>query len=71
MEIAKELAQYPSGGLIKNKKLIRGHMKEKLRNVCEKEVELLIERWQSDECKQAIMKFMMESMAKKRKKSKL
>ncbi|ESO96902.1 hypothetical protein LOTGIDRAFT_178218 [Lottia gigantea] len=58
-------AQLPPQSLQKSKNLMRQMQKDKLDKVNSEECDLLVERWQSDECMNAIMNFF------KRKESKL
>lgn len=53
----KAYAKLPRNSLALSKQLIRSVEKERLYAVNDAEVELLIERWTSDECFNAIMKF--------------
>nr|XP_046148297.1 enoyl-CoA delta isomerase 2-like isoform X2 [Oncorhynchus gorbuscha] len=53
----KAYAKLPRNSLTLSKQLIRGTEKERLHTVNDQEVERLVERWLSDECKQAIMSF--------------
>ena len=65
------MAKFPPQGLRKVKKLIRSSIDDTYQKVMRDEIELLVERWQSKECRQAIMAFMMRPRKKKVKKSKL
>ncbi|KAJ8010244.1 hypothetical protein DPEC_G00072990 [Dallia pectoralis] len=59
-EVATRLEAYaklPRNSLALSKQLISGMEKERLYKVNDQEVERLVERWQSDECMQAIMSF--------------
>ncbi|XP_019897127.1 enoyl-CoA delta isomerase 2, mitochondrial isoform X2 [Esox lucius] len=59
----KAYAKLPRNSLALSKQLVRGTEKERLYKVNDQEVERLVERWQSDECMQAIMGF-FQSKAK-------
>ncbi|XP_006816317.1 enoyl-CoA delta isomerase 2-like [Saccoglossus kowalevskii] len=59
-EIQKRIKLYaglPKNSLSLSKQLIRGVDKDTLLKVNDQECELLIERWTSDECAQAVMNF--------------
>ncbi|XP_070575756.1 enoyl-CoA delta isomerase 2-like isoform X2 [Ptychodera flava] len=59
-EIQKKLKEYaglPKNSLKLTKELVRGIDKEVLHKVNKAECELLVERWTSDECVQAVMDF--------------
>ena len=71
LSVAYQMAKYPIGGLIKVKELIRSSYKDLWIETNRKEVELLVERWQSKECQQAIMQFFMRSRQKRKSKSKM
>lgn len=58
MTKALEIAKLPQESLRITKTLARSHEIEHLRNVSRKECDLLIERWTSKECFEAIMQFM-------------
>eukprot|EP01084_Bolivina_argentea_P039820 73587_1 len=68
LSVGYQMAKYPPNGLIKVKQLIRAPYKKLWNETKDKEIDLLIERWQSKECQQAIMQFFMK---KKKKSSKL
>ena len=68
LNVGYKMAKYPIGGLMKVKELIRSSYKDLWIETNKKEIELLVERWQSKECQQAIMQFFMR---KKQKSSKL
>ncbi|XP_075441891.1 enoyl-CoA delta isomerase 2-like isoform X2 [Ascaphus truei] len=53
----KAYATLPRDSLALSKQLIRSVEKEKLYDVCARETDRLIERWQSDECTNAIRAF--------------
>ncbi|XP_077982955.1 enoyl-CoA delta isomerase 2-like [Glandiceps talaboti] len=53
----KEYAALPKNSLKFSKNLVRGVDKDILHKVNDQECELLIERWTSDECAQAVMNF--------------
>lgn len=57
-EIVSEIAQLPPQSVLKSKSLIRSTFSDLLEEANAKECELLKERWLSDECMQAIIKFM-------------
>lgn len=57
-EIALEIAQLPPNSVLKSKELIRSTFNQMLLEQNEKECELLVERWLSEECMTAIMNFM-------------
>ena len=57
-EIVSEIAQLPPQSVLKSKSLIRSTFSDLLEEANAKECELLKERWVSDECMQAIIKFM-------------
>ena len=57
-EIVSEIAQLPPQSVLKSKSLIRSTFSDLLEEANTKECELLKERWLSDECMQAIIKFM-------------
>lgn len=57
-EIASEIAQLPPNSVLKSKELIRSTFNSMLLEQNEKECELLVERWLSEECMTAIMNFM-------------
>ena len=57
-EIVSEIAQLPPQSVLKSKSLIRSTFSDLLEEANAKECELLKERWLSDECMQAVMKFM-------------
>ena len=65
LSVAYKMAKYPIGGLIKVKELIRAPYKELWQETNRKEIELLVERWQSKECQQAIMQFFMRKKTSK------
>lgn len=54
----KQLASLPKNALSKSKQLIRGMEHQTLHDVNKKECDLLVELWQSDECANAVMKFL-------------
>ncbi len=58
MTKAMEIAKLSQESLKITKTLTRGHEREHLRNISRQECDLLIERWTSKECFQAIMQFM-------------
>ena len=68
LSVAYKMANYPIGGLIKCKELIREPYKKLWEETKEKEIKLLVERWQSKECQQAILKFMMRKTKKRKSK---
>ncbi|GAB1599089.1 enoyl-CoA delta isomerase 2, mitochondrial-like isoform X1 [Argonauta hians] len=53
----KLYASFPPQSMCKSKVLCRDNEKEVLKQVNEKEIRLLVERWQSKECHNAIMSF--------------
>ena len=57
-EIVSEIAQLPPQSVLKSKSLIRSTFGHMLEEANAKECELLRERWLSEECMQAIIKFM-------------
>ncbi|KAL6078968.1 Enoyl-CoA delta isomerase 2, mitochondrial [Balamuthia mandrillaris] len=64
--VAKQLAEFPPQALQLSKKLIKSEARMALLEKSNAdEVELLGERWASEECMQAIMKFMMRRQDKK------
>jgi peroxisomal 3,2-trans-enoyl-CoA isomerase len=67
---ATTYAQFPAEGLVKVKALINGPDREILRTVNKAECKLLAERFASEECATAIMKFMMEQQQKRKQKKK-
>ena len=57
-EIISEIATLPPNSLLKSKELIRSSFQDLLLECNAKECALLNERWLSEECMNAIMKFM-------------
>ena len=57
-EIVRDLSELPHQSVVKSKALIRSSFTSMLEDANAKECELLRERWLSEECMQAIMKFM-------------
>ena len=57
-EILKELSELPHESVVKSKALIRESFTNLLEDANARECELLRERWLSEECMQAIMKFL-------------
>ncbi|XP_003384577.1 PREDICTED: enoyl-CoA delta isomerase 2, mitochondrial-like [Amphimedon queenslandica] len=57
-EIVRELSELPHQSVVKSKALIRSSFTDLLEDANAKECELLRERWLSEECMQAIMKFL-------------
>jgi peroxisomal 3,2-trans-enoyl-CoA isomerase len=57
-EVAQHIASLPPMSLQKSKALIRSGLKQQLEAVNKEECELLEERWLSDECAAAIIRFM-------------
>ena len=62
---ARTMAGFPPNALKQTKALVRDRIKSALLDANEKELTLLVERFMSDECVNAIMQFMMEQRAKK------
>ena len=67
LSVAQQMARYPTNGLCKVKALIRSPYTQLWQDTKDKEIALLVERWQSKECKQAIMQFMMRKASKRSK----
>lgn len=57
-KIVQELADLPHQSVVKTKELVRSTMIDLLEETNARECELLRERWLSEECMQAILKFM-------------
>ncbi|XP_048755262.1 enoyl-CoA delta isomerase 2-like [Ostrea edulis] len=60
----QQFAKLPKLSLQKSKFLSREMLRETLHQVNKKECEILVERWQSEECFQAIMKFFSKTDSK-------
>ena len=54
----KQIAELPLKSLVFSKELVRGRERKMLHEVNEAEAERLKERWASEDCMEAIMKFM-------------
>ncbi|XP_064598799.1 enoyl-CoA delta isomerase 2-like [Liolophura sinensis] len=57
----QEMGKLPPQSLWKSKKLVRDAARDTLHAVNARECEVLVERWQSEECMNAIMKFFQKS----------
>ena len=68
LKIADRVAKLPNGAVIATKKLVRDGMHEKLKEVSDRELEVLVDRFMSEEVETAFMEFFQEQMAKKEKK---
>jgi len=60
-KLMEAYAQLPVKSLVYSKELIRGPMRETLHKVNKAECDRLVERWQSEDCMAAIMKFFSKS----------
>ena len=56
-ERARELAVLPPGSVRHGKELMRRWGREELHRVNREECKVLVERWQSDECMEAVLAF--------------
>ena len=56
-ERVRELAMLPPGSVRHGKELMRRWGREKLHRVNREECKVLVERWQSDECMEAVLAF--------------
>ncbi|KAG9307242.1 hypothetical protein G9A89_017070 [Geosiphon pyriformis] len=65
LELANAAAKYPYNAMIQTKNLIRVTEREELVKVNKREIDVLVERWLSDESKQAIQEFVKASQQKR------
>lgn len=67
LQRARKMASFPPNALKQTKGLTRDPMRQTLLETNERELTTLLDRFLSDECINAVMNFMMEQQAKKRK----
>jgi len=60
--VVKEMASLPAKSLIYSKSLMRQHETELLHKVNQAECDRLVERWPSEDCVNAVMKFFQDKM---------
>jgi len=65
LERGRRMASFPPNALRQTKALTRGAMKQMLLDTSERELTLLADRFMSEECANAVIKFVMEQQAKK------
>lgn len=66
---AKQMSNYPPNALIQTKDLVQQQRRAALHHANEIEIQLLIQRFLSDECAQAVMGFLMQQQAAKSEKN--
>ena len=67
MKRARQMASYPPEALQQTKKLCRDRHRQTYHDVNNDELSLLVHRFMSDECQEAVMNFMMAKMEAKKK----